>query len=59
MIVGGADTDTLQRSRVSAPRLAGRTRLDVIRGAGHTFEEPGAVGAVGEHVVRWLGRLSG
>jgi putative phosphoribosyl transferase len=57
MIVGGADTDTLQRSRVSAPRLGGRTRLDVIRGAGHTFEEPGAVGAVGEHVVRWLGRL--
>jgi len=57
MIVGGADTDTLQRSRVSAPRLAGRTRLDVIRGAGHTFEEPGALGAVGEHVVHWLRRL--
>ncbi len=56
MIVGGADLGTLERTRVSAPRLPGRTRLAVIRGAGHTFEEPGALGAVGEHVVRWLGR---
>jgi putative phosphoribosyl transferase len=57
MIVGGADADTLERTRESAPRLAGPSRLTVIPGAGHTFEEPGALGGVGEHVVRWLGRL--
>jgi putative phosphoribosyl transferase len=57
MVVGGADLDTLARTRASVPRLPGRTRLAVIRGAGHTFEEPGALGAVGEHVVNWLGRL--
>ncbi|HEX5074928.1 MAG TPA: phosphoribosyltransferase family protein [Gemmatimonadaceae bacterium] len=57
MIVGGADTDTLEQTTVSVPRLAGRTRLAIIPGAGHTFDEPGALGAVGEHVVHWLGRL--
>jgi putative phosphoribosyl transferase len=57
MIVGGGDTDMLEQTRVSAPTLRGRTRVAVIRGAGHTFEEPGALGAVGEHVVHWLGRL--
>jgi putative phosphoribosyl transferase len=57
LIVGGADADTLERTRESAPRLAGPSRLTVIPGAGHTFEEPGALGAVGEHVVRGLGRL--
>jgi putative phosphoribosyl transferase len=57
LIVGGADADTLERTRESAPRLAGPSRLTVIPGAGHTFEEPGALGGVGEHVVRWLGRL--
>jgi len=57
MIVGGADLGTLEGTRVAAPRLPGRTRLAVIRRAGHTFEEPGALGAVGEHVVHWLGRL--
>jgi predicted phosphoribosyltransferase/dienelactone hydrolase len=57
MIVGGADADTLARTRESVPQLAGPSRLTVIPGAGHTFEEPGALGAVGEHLVRWLGRL--
>jgi pimeloyl-ACP methyl ester carboxylesterase len=57
VVVGGADLGTLARTRASVPRLPGRTRLAVIRGAGHTFEEPGALGAVGEHVVHWLGRL--
>ena len=47
----------LERTRESAPRLAGPSRLTVIPGAGHMFEEPGALGAVGQHVVRWLGRL--
>ncbi|MFN8581353.1 MAG: hypothetical protein U0163_10305 [Gemmatimonadaceae bacterium] len=46
MIVGGADADTLERTRASAPLLGGPSRLTVIRGAGHTFEEPGALGAV-------------
>jgi len=58
LIVGAADTDTLRSSRAVVPRLGGATRLTVIRGAGHTFDEPGALGAVGEHVVGWLEGLS-
>jgi dienelactone hydrolase len=57
MVVGSADTDTLRLTRASAGLLAGTTCLTVVPGAGHTFEEPGALGAVGEHVVRWLGRV--
>jgi putative phosphoribosyl transferase len=57
MVVGGADTETLRLTRGSAGLLPGPAYLTVVPGAGHTFEEPGAIGAVGEHVVRWLGRV--
>jgi putative phosphoribosyl transferase len=57
MIVGGADADTLRRTREAATMLGTSQRLTVIPGAGHTFEEPGALGPVGEHVVDWLEAL--
>jgi dienelactone hydrolase len=58
MVVGGADTETLQRNRDSASLLRSPKKLVVVPDAGHTFEEPGALGAVGEHVVRWLASLN-
>lgn len=58
MIVGGADAETLRATRACAGRLGGPSRLTVVPRAGHTFEEPGALGAVGEHSVRWLARLT-
>lgn len=57
MVVGGADLETLQRNRDAARHVSSPTRVAVVPGAGHTFEEPGALGAVGEHVVRWLDGL--
>jgi putative phosphoribosyl transferase len=56
LVVGGADGDTLRRNRAAVRRLAGPARLAVVRGAGHAFEEPGALGAAAEHAVRWLDR---
>lgn len=56
LIVGDADTETLRQNRDCVPRLGGRVRLQTIRGAGHTFEEPGALGRVGELVTTWLAR---
>ena len=58
MVVGGADADTLRWNREAMRVLRADARLEVIAGAGHTFEEPGTVGALGEHVARWLDRLS-
>ncbi len=57
LIVGERDLDTLERTRDIAGRLAGSVSLKVVPGAGHTFEEPGTLGAVGELVVNWLTRL--
>jgi len=59
MVVGGADDATLELNRATARRLRGRTDLHVVPGAGHIFEEPGALGAVGERAVRWLDSLDG
>jgi putative phosphoribosyl transferase len=57
MVVGGADVDTLRLTRDAAKRLRCPKRLTIVRGAGHIFDEPGAIGLVGEHVARWLDRL--
>ncbi|MGH7607041.1 MAG: dienelactone hydrolase family protein, partial [Gemmatimonadales bacterium] len=56
LVVGSADGDTLLWNRQAMSSLPRGARLAVVPGAGHTFEEPGALGAVGEHVVRWLAR---
>jgi dienelactone hydrolase len=58
MMVGGSDAPTLAANRAAARRLRAPSAVAVIRGAGHTFDEPGALGSVGERVTRWLDRLS-
>jgi putative phosphoribosyl transferase len=57
MVVGGDDGDTLRRNRDSAGLIKSPKRLVVVPGAGHTFEEPGTLGAAGEHIVRWAASL--
>lgn len=54
MIVGSNDRETLRYNMRALSALKGPTRLKVIRRAGHTFEEPGALGAVGEVAAGWL-----
>ena len=59
MIVGARDPLTLRANRDALRAVRGDVDLKLVRGAGHTFEEPGAIGAVGSHVERWLARRSG
>lgn len=56
LIVGGDDADVLQLHRKLAPRLQGPHDLVVIEGAGHVFDEPGAVGQVARHAESWFAR---
>jgi hypothetical protein len=59
LVVGGADGETLRHNRDALRALPASARLRVVPDAGHTFEEPGALGAVAEHAVRWLERARG
>jgi predicted phosphoribosyltransferase/dienelactone hydrolase len=56
LVVGEDDSETLQLTRERARRLRGPVTVEVVRGAGHTFEEAGALGSVGEVVTSWLAR---
>jgi len=59
LIVGGDDPEVRRLNEQAAARLAGPVDLAVVPGAGHLFEEPGALDAVIELTVaaldRWLG----
>jgi predicted phosphoribosyltransferase/pimeloyl-ACP methyl ester carboxylesterase len=56
LIVGGEDRDVLVRNRLARRRLGGLSELAVIPGAGHLFEEPGALEQVATLAVGWLER---
>lgn len=58
MIVGGADPDTVRWNRSAIRQLRGDVTLKIVRRAGHTFEEAGAIGTVGRHAIAWLNRRS-
>lgn len=46
LIVGGADTTVLELNKRAASKLTCPYRLEVVPGATHLFEEPGALGQV-------------
>lgn len=54
LIVGSRDRQVLQLNRVAAESLAGECRLDVVDGATHLFEEPGALERVADLAVDWF-----
>ena len=58
MIVGGADRTVLDLNRTALRLMRTTTKLEVIPGATHLFEEPGALERVAELArdwfVRWL-----
>ncbi|MER8072168.1 alpha/beta family hydrolase [Streptomyces sp. NPDC094034] len=54
LIVGGADTQVLDLNRRAAERMRCEHRLDVVPGATHLFEEPGALEAVADLARGWL-----
>jgi pimeloyl-ACP methyl ester carboxylesterase len=54
LIVGGRDTEVLQLNRLAQQRLGGESRLEIVPGAGHLFEEPGALDRVAELARDWF-----
>jgi pimeloyl-ACP methyl ester carboxylesterase len=54
LIVGGADATVLDLNERSAARLRGPHRIEVVEGATHLFEEPGALERVSELAVAWF-----
>jgi putative phosphoribosyl transferase len=59
LIVGGEDTVVIDLNRQAGERMSCEHRLEIVDGAGHLFEEPGALERVAELAsawfVRWLG----
>jgi putative phosphoribosyl transferase len=54
LIVGGADTDVLSLNRAAYKKLPMDKRLEVIPGATHLFEEPGALEQVAALAGGWF-----
>ena len=59
LIVGGADSQTVEHNRRVVARLACTHRFDIVPAAGHLFEEPGALGVVAAKAADWFGRYLG
>jgi putative phosphoribosyl transferase len=54
LIVGGDDPVVVEVNRQAERLLRGERRLEVIPGAGHLFEEPGALERVAELAAEWF-----
>lgn len=55
-VVGGADEQVLALNRAAFARLGCEKRLDVVPGATHLFEEPGALEEVARLAAEWFSR---
>lgn len=58
LIVGDADRETMRLNDEAIRQLPRGAKLVRVRDAGHTFAEPGALGGVAEHSVKWLDRVA-
>jgi pimeloyl-ACP methyl ester carboxylesterase len=58
LLVGGADTAVLAMNRIACGQLA-HGRLEVVPGATHLFEEPGAMDRVVDAAARWFSSPAG
>jgi len=54
LIVGGYDTAVIAMNREAADNMNCETRLQIIPGAGHLFEEPGKLERVAELARNWF-----
>ncbi len=55
LIVGGADTEVLALNRGTLAQLTAPKRLEIVAGATHLFEEPGALEHVAKLAADWFG----
>ncbi|WP_405484001.1 phosphoribosyltransferase family protein [Streptomyces sp. NBC_00009] len=54
LIVGGADTMVLDLNRVAQAQLRCENRLEIVPGATHLFEQPGALDRVADLARQWF-----
>ncbi|NUT50426.1 MAG: alpha/beta hydrolase [Saccharothrix sp.] len=54
LVVGGRDEQVLDLNRQAAARLTARWRIEVVEGATHLFEEPGALEEVARLAGGWF-----
>jgi putative phosphoribosyl transferase len=54
LIVGGRDPQVLELNRVALARMQAETRLEVVPGASHLFEEPGTLEAAAQLARDWF-----
>lgn len=54
LIVGGADAPVIEMNEQALARLRVEKRLDIVPGASHLFEEPGALEEVARLARTWL-----
>lgn len=54
LIVGGHDEAVIELNREALAQLHATARLEVIPGATHLFEEPGALDEVARHAAAWI-----
>lgn len=56
LVVGGDDHDVLELNEQALAQLPGEKSLEIVPGAGHLFEEPGALEQVADLAAEWLRR---
>ena len=56
LIVGGLDTPVIEMNRAALAQMRGEVRLDIVPGATHLFEEPGALERVAALAAEWFSR---
>ena len=54
LVVGALDHPTLELNRQASDALGGLAKVEVVPGATHLFEEPGALDQVSAHAVAWF-----
>jgi pimeloyl-ACP methyl ester carboxylesterase len=54
LIVGGNDEPVIELNRGALAHLNAPARLEIIPGATHLFEEPGALDEVARHAAAWI-----
>ena len=59
LIVGSDDPDVVGLNRAAAERIRAETRVEVVPGATHLFEEPGAMEIVADLATSWFVRNLG
>jgi dienelactone hydrolase len=54
LIVGGADEPVIQLNEEARSQMSAKVRLEIVPGATHLFEEPGALDQVSRLAVEWF-----